>query len=37
MGEHQSRAEVTAANVHDKHALPNLLNGEEQRVYGDGA
>ena len=26
---------VTAANVHDKHALPDLLHGEETRVYGD--
>jgi Transposase DDE domain len=23
--------------VHDKHALPDLLHGEEQRVYGDSA
>jgi IS5 family transposase len=30
-------AVVTAANVHDKHALPKLLHGEEQRVYGDSA
>ena len=30
-------AVVTAANVHDKHALPDLLHGEEQRVYGDSA
>lgn len=28
-------AVVTAANVHDKHALPDLLHGEETRVYGD--
>ncbi len=28
---------VTAANVHDKHPLPNLLHGNEQRVYGDSA
>jgi IS5 family transposase len=30
-------AVVTAANVHDKHALPELLHGNEQRVYGDSA
>ena len=30
-------AVVTAANVHDKHALPNLLHGQERRVYGDSA
>lgn len=30
-------AVVTAANVHDKHPLPNLLHGDEQRVYGDSA
>ena len=30
-------AVVTAANVHDKHPLPDLLHGEEQRVYGDSA
>ncbi|WP_256927964.1 IS5 family transposase [Caballeronia sordidicola] len=30
-------AVVTAANVHDKHALPDLLHGYEQRVYGDSA
>src|SRR3990167_2299701 len=28
---------VTSANVHDKHPLPNLLHGNEQRVYGDSA
>jgi IS5 family transposase len=28
---------VTAANVHDKHPLPQLLHGQEQRVYGDSA
>ena len=28
---------VTAANVHDKHPLPDLLHGQEQRVYGDSA
>ena len=26
-------AVVTAANVHDKHPLPDLLHGNEQRVY----
>lgn len=31
------RATVTAANVHDKHALPHLLHGNEKRVYGDNA
>ena len=30
-------AVVTAANVHDKHALPELLHGKERRVYGDSA
>ena len=30
-------AVVTAANVHDKHPLPDLLHGHEQRVYGDSA
>ena len=30
-------AVVTAANVHDKHALPQLLHGGEQEVYGDSA
>ena len=30
-------AVVTAANVHDKHPLPDLLHGSEQRVYGDSA
>ena len=30
-------AVVTAANVHDKHPLPRLLHGNEQRVYGDSA
>jgi IS5 family transposase len=30
-------AVVTAANVHDKHPLPKLLHGNEQRVYGDSA
>jgi IS5 family transposase len=28
-------AVVTSANVHDKHAVPDLLHGEETRVYGD--
>lgn len=30
-------AVVTAANVHDKHPLPQLLHGREKRVYGDNA
>ena len=30
-------AVVTAANVHDKHPLPDPLHGNEQRVYGDSA
>jgi len=30
-------AVVTPANVHDKHPLPQLLHGQEQRVYGDSA
>ena len=30
-------AVVTSANVHDKHPLPDLLHGNEQRVYGDAA
>ena len=30
-------AVVTAANVHDKHPLPDLLHGQEKRVYGDCA
>jgi len=30
-------AVVTVANVHDTHALPDLLHGDEQRVYGDSA
>ncbi len=30
-------AVVTAANVHDKHPLPDLLHGNEQRVDGDSA
>ncbi|MDO8767393.1 MAG: IS5 family transposase [Burkholderiaceae bacterium] len=31
------RAVVTAANVHDKHPLPDLLHGQERRVYGNSA
>ena len=30
-------AVVTAANVHDKHLIGDLLHGEERRVYGDSA
>ena len=30
-------AVVTAANVHDKHPLPELLHGQEQQVWGDSA
>lgn len=30
-------AAVTAANVHDKHLLCDLLHGQEKRVYGDSA
>ena len=30
-------ASVTAANVHDRHEVPNLLHGEETRFYGDSA
>lgn len=30
-------AVVTAADVHDKYPLPDLLHGHEQRVYGDHA
>ncbi len=30
-------AVVTAANVHDKHPLPDLLHGQERRVCGDSA
>mgnify|MGYP001548973585 CR=1 FL=1 len=30
-------AVVTAANIHDKHPLPDLLHGREHRVYGDSA
>ena len=28
---------VTAAKVHDKPPLPDLLHGHEQRVHGDSA
>ena len=28
---------VTPANVHDKHPLPQLLHGQQERVYGDCA
>lgn len=31
------RAVVTAANVHDKHPLPELLHGQERCVWGDCA
>ena len=30
-------AVITAANVHDKHPLPDLLHGREQQVWGDSA
>ena len=30
-------ASVTAANVHDSQQLPNLLHGQEMRLYGDSA
>jgi transposase, IS5 family len=30
-------AQTTAANVHDSQVLPDLLHGEERRVYGDSA
>jgi IS5 family transposase len=30
-------ASVTAANVHDSQELPNLLHGQETRLYGDSA
>jgi IS5 family transposase len=30
-------ASVTAANIHDSHEVPNLLHGEETRLYGDSA
>jgi IS5 family transposase len=29
--------EVTPANIHDSHALPWLLHGQERRVWGDSA
>ena len=30
-------ASVTAGNVHDSQELPNLLHGQETRLYGDSA
>jgi IS5 family transposase len=30
-------ASVTAAHVHDRHEVPNLLFGDETRFYGDSA
>ena len=30
-------AVITPAYVHDKHPLPDLLHGNERRVYGDSA
>jgi IS5 family transposase len=30
-------ASVTAAHVHDSHEVPNLLFGNETRLYGDSA
>ena len=30
-------ASVTSGNIHDSHELPNLLHGEETRLYGDSA
>ena len=30
-------AAATAANVHDKHLIEDLLHGDERRVYGDSA
>ena len=30
-------ASVTAANMHDRQQLPNLLHGQETRLYGDSA
>ena len=30
-------AVVTAANVHDKHPVPQLLHGQEEQFYGDSA
>ena len=32
-----SRNSFCASSVHDKHPLPRLLHGAEQRVYGDSA
>ena len=31
------RAVVTPANMHDKHPLPDLLHGREEKVWGDSA
>lgn len=28
---------ATSTNEHDKHAIPELLHGNERRVYGDSA
>jgi IS5 family transposase len=28
---------ATAANVHDSHLLPELLHGQETKVWGDSA
>jgi IS5 family transposase len=28
---------VTAAHVHDKHPLPQLMHGAEEELYGDSA
>jgi IS5 family transposase len=30
-------ASVTPGNVHDSQELPNLLHGDETRLYGDSA
>jgi transposase, IS5 family len=30
-------AVVTAANIHDKHPIPELLHGQEEQVFGDCA
>lgn len=30
-------AVVTAANIHDKHPLPDWLHGNKQRAYSDSA
>ncbi len=32
-----TRKASSAGNVHDSHELPNLLHGEETRLYGDSA